>query len=173
MTRALVFAAIVAAALSAPALSQLSFLIQGDYRIGAYAVKVDGSFAGAIDVFGAPTARRRGWAGVGCNVAWRPIGLSILFYNLGGGDACAPASGRFRTATMSGPLWKTSKGLAVGDSVAKLRRIYPRATPHGRAWWLVTRFTRIGDNRNYPGLRAVVANGRVRAFVIEYAAGGD
>ena len=152
--------------------------IQGDYRIGGYAVKSDGMLRGVIDEYGPPTSKRRRWGRVGCLVGWRGAGLSILFYNLGGGDACRPDDGRFRTAAMTGRLWVTAKGLRVGDSVARLRRLYPGATYHAsghypRSWWLVTRYSRIGDNGYYPGLRAIVRNGRVGSFVIEYAAGGD
>jgi hypothetical protein len=175
--RALVLTAAVALA-AAPAALAASFVIQGDYRIGGYAVKADGSLAGVIDEYGRPTSVRRRFQGGACDVRWRAIGLFVEFYNLGGDDSCRPASGRFRRATMTGRRWRTAKGLRIGDSVARLRRLYPRATFraerfYGRAWWLVTRTSPFGLRDDYPGLRATVRNGRVQAFVVEYAAGGD
>jgi hypothetical protein len=50
-----------------------SFVIQGDYKIGGYAVKTDGTLAGAVEEFGEPTARRRSGRGSACDVAWRPL----------------------------------------------------------------------------------------------------
>jgi hypothetical protein len=168
---------LVAAFFGIAAAAQSSFVIQGDYKIGGYAVKADGSLGGAVDEFGAPTTRRRA-RGIGCDLTWRSLGLRIEFYNLGGRDACSREGGRFGGATITSRQWRTSKGLRVGDSVARIRRLYPRATFHQGgfypgSWWLVTRYTRIGTNRYYPGLRAVVRSGRVSALVIEYAAGGD
>jgi hypothetical protein len=74
--------------------------------------------------------------------------------------------------------WRTSRGLRIGDSVTRLRRLYPRAGFHRRplywaGWWLVVRTSVYGETHEYPGLRARVRNGRVTAFVVEYAAGGD
>ena len=166
-----------AAVIGVAAGGQSSFVIQGDYKIGGYAVKADGTLGGAVDEFGDPTTRRRA-RGIGCDLAWRSLGLRIEFYNLGGQDACSREGGRFGGATITSRRWRTSKGLRVGDSVARIRRLYPRATYHAggfysRSWWLVTRYTRIGTNGYYPGLRARVRNGRVASLVIEYAAGGD
>jgi hypothetical protein len=73
------------AALGAPHASSAqpsSFVIQGDYKIGNYAVKANGTLDGAIEAFGQPTSLRRGrdsgrlsWNA--CVARWREIGLRI------------------------------------------------------------------------------------------------
>jgi hypothetical protein len=156
------------------------FAIRGDARIGAYRVKTDGSLGGAINAFSQPSSLSRQFGGSACMAGWRQHGLTIQFYNLGGDDACAPASGRFLRATMRGNHWTTTLGLRIGDPVGKLRRLYPsarlrpgqrRVRPTG--YWLVTRYSPIGVGGAYPGLLAEVAQGRVRSFQVSYAAGGD
>src|SRR5688572_13546610 len=93
-----------------------SFVIQGDYKIGGYPVKKDGTLFGAIEEFGEPTSLRRGGARGwnACVGRWREFGLRIVFYNLGGQDACKPQYGYFRDAIITGNQWRTSKGLRVG-----------------------------------------------------------
>ena len=160
----LALAAVAAGATASP-------VIQGDYRIGTFAVKRDGSLRGMIRAFGEPSsARRRGEV---CYLAWRPVGLRATFYNLGGFDPCSRARGRFGTATMTGRSWRTSVGLRIGDSARRLRSLFPRAGRHGAWWWLVTRKTPFGLGGEYPGLAAKVVRGRVAAFVVRYPAGGD
>ncbi len=76
------------------------------------------------------------------------------------------------TATItSRSAWRTAVGLRVGDSVARLRRLYPRATLHPSSppwtgYWLVTRRTcaEVGGFP-YPGLLARARAGRVTALV--------
>jgi hypothetical protein len=153
-----------------------SFVIQGDYNIGGFRVKVDGSLGGAIDALGSPSSRRLR-NGV-CYVAWSGIGVRMQFYNLGGGNPCGFGTGRFSNATITGARWRTSKSLRIGDTEARVRRLYPLARFHsdrfhGPGWWLVVRYSTIGDGGNYPGLMARVRSGRVSALVVRYAAGGD
>ena len=63
------------------------------------------------------------------------------------------------------PLWRTSRGLAVGDSVKRLNRLYPRTRTRGVQRWLVW-----GPNKRtrtaVPRLRAEIRNGRVRALIV-------
>jgi hypothetical protein len=170
-------AALVAAGLLGLAAGgQSSFVVQGDHRIGGYAVKADGSLGGAVEAFGDPSTRRR--HGIACDLTWRSLGLWINFYSLSLRNPCSAQGGRFGAAVVTGRRWRTSLGLRIGDPVARLRRLYPRARFHddpfyGAAWWLVVRTSVIGDTHDYPGLRARVRNGRVSALVVRYAAGGD
>ena len=175
--RAVAVALVVACALAVPAVAAApSSVIQGDYRIGSYAVMADGGLRGAIAAFGPTSTRRRD--GEFCQVRWRSHGIRASFYNLGGLNPCTPAGGRFSEATMSGSRWQTAKGLAIGAPLARLRALYPRATYrvdrfYGRGWWLVVRRSRFGVPQDYPGLRATIRNGRVSSFVVSYPAGGD
>lgn len=59
-----------------------TFTIRGDWKLGSFAVKRDGTLRGAIDAFGIPRGRDR--QGVSCIVRWPRHGLRIAFYNLGG-----------------------------------------------------------------------------------------
>ena len=147
-------------------------VIHGDYRIGNFAVKRDGSLGGLVDAFGRPTTLRR-TGSVGCVAKWRPLRMEVRLYNLGGRNPCSRTGGRFGRATLVGRVWRTSKGLEIGDAVARVRRVYPRATENGAWWWLVTRRTPFGAAGRYPGLAAKVTRGRVVAFQVSYPAGGD
>jgi hypothetical protein len=151
-----------------------SFVIQGDNKIGYFAVKRDGTLFGAQEAFGDPTSIVRGRYR-NCRVGWRSAGLSIQFYNLGGDDPCEPQYGYFSHAIMTGRHWRTSKGLRVGHPWKYVFRYFPRArpAPAGPWWWLVTRRSHYGDNSLYAGLEVKVQRGWIVAFRVNYAAGGD
>src|SRR6266508_3756140 len=111
MTRhaAIVSIAIISALTGARAANAVpSFVIQGDTKIGGFAVKANGSLAGAIRAFGQPRLRRTGEA---CAATWGSHGLWMSFYNLGGANPCTPRFGRFSKAIVHGTRWRTDKGL--------------------------------------------------------------
>ena len=154
-----------------------SFVVQGDTKLGGFAVKADGSLAGAIRAFGRPRLRHTGEA---CVATWALYGLTMSFYNLGGANPCRPRFGRFSRAIMHGTRWRTDKGLRIGVSNRLIRRYYPRAAfrrglrfywPSG--WWLVTRRELFGGSGTYPGLLAETARDIVISFQVRYPAGGD
>jgi hypothetical protein len=156
------------------------FAVRGDAKIGAYAVRADGSLGGALRAFGRPSSTRHTFGRGTCRAVWARHGLTIDFYNLGGGDACQPRDGRFSRAFLRGDHWMTTKRLRIGDSAARLRRLYPDAPfrrgepgfwPSG--YWLLTRRSVFGDGTEYPGLLAEVARGRVVGFQVRFPAGGD
>jgi hypothetical protein len=164
--------AVAGAASAAP-----SFVVAADTRIGAFAVKADGSLAGAIRAYGQPRLRRTAEA---CTATWAPYGLTMSFYNLGGANPCTPRFGRFSRALMYGTRWRTDKGLRIGMSSKTIRKYYPRATFHRglrfywpSSWWLVTRPELFGGGGTYPGLLAATARGVVSSFQVRYPAGGD
>jgi hypothetical protein len=168
------------AVLSVPTATAHTFAIQGDIKIGAYAVKADGSLAGVIRAFGRPETLRRSFSGKACRGVWPQHGLTVFFYNLGGTDACRRDGGRFSRAIARGDHWMTTKRLRIGDSVRRVRALYPRARfergepgfwPSG--WWLLRRYSIYGEGRYYPGLLAEVRAGKIAAFHVSYAAGGD
>jgi hypothetical protein len=157
-----VTALLAALALSAPP----QFVVQGDSHIGSFAVKRDGTLAGLTRVFGRPTALRR--ITTGCRATWRSPAMTVDLYNLGGGDRCK----FFHHAVLTGSQWRTAKGLRIGDSSIRARRLFPRAERHGVWLWLIPRVYQVGSYR-YAGLSAKIADGRVRALRVEYPAGGD
>jgi hypothetical protein len=153
------------------------FVVVNDTRIGTFAVKADGSLAGAIRAYGRPRLRRTGEA---CIATWAQYGLTMSFYNLGGANPCTPRFGRFSRALMYGTRWRTDKGLRIGMSSKTIRRYYPRATFHRglrfywpSGWWLVTRQELFGEGGTYPGLLAATARGSLSSFQVRYPAGGD
>jgi hypothetical protein len=157
------------AALASPA----EFTLQGDNNIGGFATRTAGSTAAeAKTVFGAPTSQRR-IASNQCRLVWRGRGLSMVFLEFD--PAKNPCrTGFFVQGTMIGRAWHTVKGLRIGDSVARLRALYPRAprvtgTGATDGWWLVTRraCAEVGGQR-FPGLLARPnARNRVAAFVVQ------
>src|SRR5215211_5069592 len=89
------------------------FTIHGDWRMGSFKVKRDGTLRGAIDAFGPTGSRDRN--GEVCTVRWRRHGLKIVFYNLGGLNPCRPAHGFFSRARARGAGWETGRALRIGD----------------------------------------------------------
>ena len=177
LLRSIALAVVTALAASSPATAAPSFVIAGDTRVGGFAVKADGSLAGAIRAFGQPRLRRTGEA---CSATWAAYGLTMSFYNLGGANPCTPRFGRFSKATTYGTRWRTDKGLRIGMSSKTIRRYYPRATFHRglrfyrpSGWWLVTRAELFGGSGTYPGLLAATTRGSVSSFQARYPAGGD
>ena len=154
-----------------------SFVIQGDAKIGSFAVKTDGSLAGAIRSYGQAKLRRTGEV---CIATWPAYGLTMSFYNLGGANPCTPKFGRFSKAITHGKRWRTGKGLRIGMSSSVIPSYYPRATFHPglrfywpAGWWLVTRAERFGGSGFYPGLLAATEQRKVISFQVRYPAGGD
>jgi hypothetical protein len=171
---------LVAACLaSAAGAAAPTYTVAGDVRIGSFRVQADGTLGGAIRAFGRPTAIKP-TSDSSCTSTWRAIKLTLFTYNLGGQDACSARYGHFGRATMRGPAWRTTKGLRVGDPVARVRRLYPRAELHRgqrffwpAGYWLVERVDRFGTGGTYPGLIAEIRGGRVTGFHVRYQAGGD
>ena len=157
--------------------AESSFVIQADTKIGTFAVKADGSLAGAVRAFGTPRLKRTGEA---CFASWSQYGLIMNFYNLGGQDPCKPKYGRFSKAVVHGNRWRTNKGLQIGMPSSSIRRYYPDAAFHKglrfywpSGWWLITRRQITGGPGFYPGLLAETARGEVISFQVRFPAGGD
>ena len=180
MRRSAIAAAVVCVTLAAGASASAHvFTIRGDWKIGSFAVKRDGTLAGAIEAFGAPASRERRYREV-CIVRWPRHGLRIVFYNLGGENPCRGPFGNFSHARALDRHWQTGKGLAIGDRRRRLRNLYPNAAYHPRepgfwpaGWWLVPRRSQYGTGGGYPGLLAQMKDRRVFAFHVRYPAGGD
>jgi hypothetical protein len=156
-----VVALVLAAALVAPV------HVQGHAAIGGYRIK-NGSFAGAVKVFGKPLAQRQEKGG--CAVRWR--GLQIRFYTLFRTQQCRPDSS-FESASVTG-AWIAGHGLRRGDTLARVRTLYPhtrKATVLGRsAYWLDRSFSQaIGDY----GLAVAVRNGRAADLIVLDPQGGE
>jgi hypothetical protein len=156
-------------------------LFSGSVRaLGPFHPHHNPRYAAAIRAFGYPDTERDLDAGNTCIVRWKSRGLTISFANYGGYDACDPDQGLAQWASIARPTrarWFTSRGLRLGSHEHRLRDLYPRATHHGRWWWLVTGRTNIGCTKRCPYPYAVLAarvrHHKVAAFSVWIGAAGD
>jgi hypothetical protein len=176
----LLLTALVGVFLAAPAADARSFTIKargsetslGVVRvIGDFRPARDPTLAAAIRAYGRPT--RKTGEGEVCRVRWAALGVRMLFSNFGA-VACRPQNGLAQKAVLRGQRpWHTAKGLAIGDGVGKLRRIYPRAPRTTRGFRLVQGILPFGAPRPYSVLGARASGGRVTAFTLFIGAAGD
>jgi hypothetical protein len=118
------------------------------------------NMAGGIARLGAPGSRTPG--GGGCLARWPAVGAAILV--AGGGDPCASDAARVRWARLSAPIWRTQRGLSPGDTVRRMRVLYPGARRRAGRWWLVAGRA---AGRPAPRLRAEARSGTVRALWVD------
>lgn len=151
-------------------------------QLGTWRVDRDPTYGAAIEAFGdASVCTLHGWFGL---PVWRSLGFRMRVTTLGGlppgTDYCtAPDHARVDSIVVTGQNWRTALGLRIGDSVQKLRRLYPHATWHHSVWSLSTyRTICIGDcgTREYVTatlLSAVMGKGAVRKFQLSIGAQGE
>lgn len=137
----------------------------------------------AIGAFGKPTSlRRESWE---CVATWKALRMTASFYNLGGQAPCSRAGGMLGTAIMRGKRWQTDRGLAVGDTLAQVRRAYPsaRIAPWGpreglgapigaRVWLLQPGWSNLSGSFT-SAVSALMVGGKVAAFQADIGAGGE
>jgi hypothetical protein len=147
---------------------ELRVLVAGDgaVRLAGWRAR-RAALAEGLLLLGPPTSTRPGRGGV-CLVRWAGHGAAVLV--AGGGAGCDPALARMRRAQLTGPGWRTARGLAPGDSLARMRALYPRAVRAGASWHLV-RGREPGARRPVARLRAQVAAGAVRALWVAPSGG--
>jgi hypothetical protein len=103
-------------------------VISGDTSIGGvHLARTNAS--GAAALFGAPAASRM--SGQECVQRWPKLGLTLELGNAGLSPRPPCATGvALRMTITSRSAWRTSTGVRVGDTVARLRARYPHATHH-------------------------------------------
>ena len=150
-------------------------------RIGRWNPTTHPNYRSALRRFGRVN-RERGGDGDACRVRWPKIGLTVLFANFGGYDACDPRYGRAQKAWVSGRAarrhgWRTWNGVMIGSSLTRLRRRHPSAYRRGHSWWIATGYSPYGACPSpgcpIPHLKAVVKRKRVKGFVMWIGAAGD
>jgi hypothetical protein len=142
--------------------------------IGDFKPERNPTLGAAVAAFGTPSSTREESRGTSCHTGWRELGLRIVFVNLGsGGSACAASLGRAQSASAFGRRWRTSRGLKIGDSTRRLRRLYPHALRRGRTYRLVAAKSVFGDGGRYSVLAAKTRAGRVRSFRLFIGAAGE
>lgn len=186
----LLAAAILAAAASAalaarPPTQAVVQVHDSQASIASFDTASEPTLAGAVRALGVPSACRTipGLPSF-ASASWRRLGLRMVFGTYGvlprKGPCAASNHVRFDSAYLTGHSWRT-RGLRVGDSVATLRRRYPRAVrkryrPGVRpisGWWLVVQVSRVPDLHRFPALLATTSHGRVSGFVVTLGLEGD
>jgi hypothetical protein len=111
-------------------------------------------------------------------VTWQSRGVRGNFTTLGGlphpsdTPCTAPAHVQPDTVEVFDAVWRTGRGLHVGDTVVWMSALYPRATLHKDGWWLVTR-TNDPLWGTYGQLVAGIRNGRITYLRLVLHAEGD
>jgi len=165
-------------------------------RLGRFQIGRAATYANALESLGPSSScwlPRNGTIGSSADHAiaeWKPLGVRIELRTYAAlpdrRDGCtAPAAIHVSTIRITGHQWYTSRGLRVGDPVAKLQRRYRAARAaddlpgwYHHGYWLVTRplggYEGVGGLRpTAPVLVAETSNGRVLALVFVVDGEGD
>jgi hypothetical protein len=143
-------------------------VIQGDHVVGGLRM-ARGTATQAVARFGTPTSKRA--QGQSCLIAWGSLGLAINFLSFEG-QPCTKGVAVVATVT-NRAHWRTALGLRKGDTIARLKTLFPHAVrqtgepPGLNGFWLVPRRAceEVGG-QPFPGLLARIINGRVSALVV-------
>ena len=118
--------------------------------------------------FGMPTSVRSSRGE--CRARWAQLKLKALFTSFGGiSDFCG--EGRFQTAVVRSPTWRTWKGLRVGMRSSRIPELHPKAR-FTRGKWVIATQSVFGSTPS-PTVTAHVRGGRVRALSLFIGAAGD
>lgn len=131
-------------------------------RIGPFLLwkpPLRGTYAQATTAFGRASSCRM-LPGKKSRATWPAIGLTIQFIGVQGSTCETSTAMQLQTLTATGLHWKTSKGLAIGDPLTKLRQLYPGAIAGPRAYSLV----KLDRGTNHLLFSAAVRSGHVAAF---------
>lgn len=172
----LLFLLLVSAPGAAPSRSFVIRATSHSIFVGSYYIwgpRAAPTYGGAITAFGpATTCRLRA---TGSRATWPDLGIVADLATLGvlppGSDACTATTIQLDRLTLRDRRWRTLLGLRVGDTVAKLKRLYPRALPHGTSLWIVPANSPAFGPRALFG--ATIVRGRIRSFFFDIRAEGE
>ena len=101
-----------------------------------------------------------------CYVSYDSEGVTITFADFGnpGVSACDPSAGRAQMIVASQHGWRTNQGLAVGDSLKRLRKLYREKKLRHGIWELVGKRSPIGPSGHQTVLEGFVTGGHVTGF---------
>lgn len=130
---------------------------------------------------------RPGGSSTACVAIWKRPRVRVDLANYGfkprGTTACSPRVGRVQFISTIGPLWRTDRGLRIGDGLPEILSAYPDALD--RDWfglgtvWLLRPYetTCIGDCETatipVSAIIALIPSGRIRSFHSPVGAAGD
>ena len=133
----------------------------------------------AIRAYGRPDGKNP----QGCPNKWKKLGLRMITADFGGGPACAGTTAIQRLVITS-PKWSTERGLRVGDSLDRVRELYPelrRFTDlygdipvYRYEWALVLESSQVGGPPNLiDRLSAEIRGRKVKSFTVSPYGAGD
>jgi len=126
-----------------------------------------GAYAAVVRAFGTPTSQRDDGAN-DCILRWKPLGLEISL-GVGSSSPCSNASLKrdyWYGTKIASRIWRTNRGLRIGDSLGHLKSIYPEATfRSGPRYWSLATVKKWGG-LVFDLLEAKVKAGRVSAIVL-------
>jgi hypothetical protein len=134
----------------------------------------------AIRAFGRPDGK----SPQGCPNKWKQLGVRIVVADFGGGPVCA-GSTRIQTLVITGKRWRTERGLKIGDSLDRVRQLYPElerfselydidTERYRRTWALVLEPSRVGGPPNLlDRLSAEIRGRKVRSLTVSPYGAGD
>jgi hypothetical protein len=150
----------------------------GVTALGSWNVSTHPSFPAAVRALGPATAVHAHSHGNSCTGTgtWSGLGLRILFTSFGGDPYCQGALAQ--TGTISGAAggrhWQTARGLRVGDSLGKLKRLYPHAVKVRGGWAIVySLHSVIAEGSRLDIVTAQVKGNRVSTFRLWFGGAGD
>jgi hypothetical protein len=139
------------------------------HRIGAFAL--GGSYRKAVAVFGRPSDFRRRWGGI-CELSWDRLGLRMSF-RTPEKSPCSRgglAEAKWNEATILSRRWIVDRGVRVGDSWARVRRVYSLERLWRAGVLLSQRAIPLAHTQyiRYIELEAIFHDGRVSRFDLSY-----
>jgi hypothetical protein len=170
-------ALVAVAATAPPALAARTIKAQpGHYwavtYLGSWHVRAHPEYPKAVFALGTPSHVKNPDI-PGCAATWAQLGLRIQFESFAVAHTCN--DGLAQSAVVKGHrgrvTWKTQRGLRVGDSYRKLKRLYPHARRKRSARVIVyQREPAIGDGSI---ITAVLRHHRVASFRLWLGGAGE
>jgi hypothetical protein len=135
--------------------------------------------ANAIRAYGKPDGKSPS----GCANKWKALGVRIVTADFGGGPACARST-PVQAIVVTGRRWVTERGLRIGDSLDRVRELYPElerfsdlygeAPAYRYTWALVLEESTVGGPPNLiDRLSAEIRGRKVRSLTISPYGAGD
>ena len=150
----------------------------GVTALGSWHVSTHSTFPAAVRALGAANEVHAHNSGNSCTGTgtWSGLGLRIVFTSFGGDPYCQGA--RAQTGKISGAAgrrhWRTTRGLRVGDSLGKLKRLYPRAKKGHGEWAIVYSLHSVfAEGSRLDIVTAQIKRNRVFAFKLWIGGAGD
>jgi hypothetical protein len=133
----------------------------------------------AIKAYGKPDGKNP----QGCPNKWKTLGVRIVTADFGGGPPCASTT-RIQQIVITGKQWTTERGLKVGDSLDRVRELYPELKRfnalYGKnkywqySWALVLEESHVGGPPNViDRLSAEIRGRKIRSFTVSPYGAGD